>query len=120
MFYFTTEGVRSLMCKGENPAEENGNDDGGDGGDGDGNGGGNITTTTPEAASAASTPGPKEEEEEGVGSPTSLLPVQGLEEVELGYVRRQAANRLQQKARFRIWVHGKFRRPLLSTSNSSN
>jgi SAM-dependent methyltransferase len=33
-----------------------------------------------------------------------------LEQVELEYIRRQYANRGQQKARFRVWVHSKFRR----------
>lgn len=35
-----------------------------------------------------------------------------LEEEELWYVKRQYANRGQKVARRRVWVHGKFRKPL--------
>ncbi|CAN0135854.1 unnamed protein product, partial [Ectocarpus fasciculatus] len=37
-----------------------------------------------------------------------------LVEEELSFVRRQYANRAQRVARRRVWVHGKFRKPMES------
>jgi len=113
VYYFTTEGIRNLMRSGCNPATE------------DNEGGEGATTTVPvegtcsdgsvgggdgDGCSGSSGSG----KFVGGGEAKRELVFGGLEEVELGYVRRQAANRLQQRARFRIWVHGKFRRPYVA------
>ena len=34
----------------------------------------------------------------------------GMHEIESSYVTRQYANRQQQKARYRVWVHGRFQK----------
>lgn len=41
----------------------------------------------------------------------SLFAGAGLEKAELAYIRRQYANRAQQVARYRVWVHAKFCKP---------
>ena len=44
----------------------------------------------------------------------------GLETEELHYIRRQYANRADKVARYRVWVHGKFRRPQCPLVGDSN
>lgn len=39
-------------------------------------------------------------------------PVRGFEVEECYAIRRQYANREQKKVRYRVWIHGKFRKPM--------
>jgi len=102
VFYFTTEDLRGLMCNsptasinsiGSSNDSNNSSDNGS-----------NSTCSGSGSGSSSS----------GSGSGNDDLasgPGAGLEEMELSYIRRQYANRADHKARFRVWVHGKFRKP---------
>jgi len=95
VFYFTLDDLRALMC-GEGTGERTG--------EGTGEGTGGAATGSSASSSPSSSPSQPSPFGAGCGA--------GLEVVELSYVRRQYANRGTQTARFRVWVHGAFRRPI--------
>jgi tRNAThr (cytosine32-N3)-methyltransferase len=100
VYYFTLEDVRRLMAGGSIVKEEKDPSTS------------PSSSSSPEAKSSNKIGDAKKEEESNSENrninPTNSSPL--LEEVELSYIRRQYANRGQQKARFRVWVHAKFRK----------
>jgi len=81
VYYFTTQDVQTLML-------------------------GGSLTSLPACSSQHSMSEKFHDDKEMVCRKGSAI----MEQLELDYIRRQYANRGQQKARFRVWVHAKFRR----------
>ena len=101
VYYFTLEGVRRLMCQGRHVDDDNDLPTG-------------AATLDPEQRGGRCPGGGGGSGAAGGGAvPEDHATPVCLEEVECEYIRRQYANRGQQQARFRVWVHGKFRRPLI-------
>jgi len=121
VFYFTTDDLRGLMCN-DHSGGNGGSSSGGSSSGGSSGGGAALAPNNGEdgsaadgaaSASAAIFPHRNGSGGELAGGTAGLAngPGAGLEAVELSYIRRQYANRADQKARFRVWVHGKFRKP---------
>lgn len=98
VFYFTTEDLRGLMCNPPAPSTPAFS--------ASGRIGSIESIESIESSHQSSSSNSKNHSDSLANSPGA-----GLEEVELSYIRRQYANRADQKARFRVWVHGKFRKP---------
>jgi tRNAThr (cytosine32-N3)-methyltransferase len=108
VYYFTLEDVRRLMTGGSIVKEKEKEDP---------SSSSSLSSSSSEVVSCNKIGDAKKAEESTSENrninPTSSNPTSGsslLEEVELSYIRRQYANRGQQKARFRVWVHAKFRK----------
>jgi len=104
VFYFTTEDLRGLMCNPPAPSTTALSTSGSNG---------SKESCHYSSSSNSSNSSSNSSNSSSTNNSDSLAnsPGAGLEEVELSYIRRQYANRADQKARFRVWVHGKFRKP---------
>ena len=119
VFYFTTEDLRGLMCNSPTASINSigSSNDSNNSSDSGSNNGSNSTCSGSGSGSSSSGSGSgSSSSSSGSGSSGSnddlaSGPGAGLEEMELSYIRRQYANRADHKARFRVWVHGKFRKP---------